>query len=148
MCVIKIHAFTSIGRPPSWSGTRIAYRMRAAYDLSKFSPNSPFNAETALSLSDVLLICRRLCSLERTYQSVVTYMYLVRVYVQIWARYFRENICIPDSAKAALSVRGLLNVEGRTFYAQICNYETSVGQDMRSGDMSSGLVCCLIRDTL
>ncbi len=21
MCVIKIHAFTSIGRPPSWSGT-------------------------------------------------------------------------------------------------------------------------------
>ncbi len=23
MCVIKIHAFTSIGRPPSWSGTSI-----------------------------------------------------------------------------------------------------------------------------
>ncbi len=23
MCVIKIHAFTSIGRPPSWSGTTI-----------------------------------------------------------------------------------------------------------------------------
>ncbi len=86
--------------------------------------------------------------MERTYQSVVTYIY-GNVYMYRSERDTSEKISVFLTVrKAALCVSGPLNVDCRIFYAQICNYETSVGQDTRYGDMSSGLVCCLIRDTL
>ncbi len=52
MCVVKIHAFTSIGRPPSWSGTIITKNISVSWSLKQMSTIITFFSSKNANISE------------------------------------------------------------------------------------------------